>query len=212
MEAFPETPESIDRDAELMLKVGQGDIASFTLLLNRHRPAVLYFIYRKVKNAALAEELSQEVFLRVYRARASYQAKAKFKTWLFRIATNLALNALRDSRKDAWQKRLSDISAGGRPLQVSDNRPTAEERLVHETKFAEVRRAIAELPELQRSAVVMQRYREMDYGEIAAALGCSESAVKSLLFRAHEALRHRLVCLTPMEATAQSDLLERIAS
>jgi len=203
MVSVPESPAAIDYDAELMLNVGRGDTASFAILLNRHRSAILHFIYRKVKNLALAEELSQEVFLRVYRARQSYQPTAKFRTWLFRIATNLALNAVRDSRRDAWQGFLTEVPSGRPPLQISDTRPTAEERLVHETRYAEVRQAIAELPKSQRSAVFMQRYLEMDYAGIARALNCSESAVKSLLFRAHEALRHRL---------AMSDLLNRIAS
>ena len=203
MVVLPETPAVIDRDAELMLKVGRGDTASFATLLNRHRPALLHFIYRKVGNMAMAEELSQEVFLRVYRARRSYRATAKFRTWLFRIATNLALNAVRDSRREVWQIRFTDPPPGGQPLQISDSRPTAEERLVHETRFAEVRRAIAELPQLQRSAVLMQRYQDMDYAGIAEELHCSESAVKSLLFRAHETLRCRL---------AVYDLLNRIAS
>ena len=197
----PEAPP-IDRDAELMLQVGQGDAASFNVLLQRHRPAVVHFLYLRVRNIAVAEELAQDVFLRVYRARRSYEPKAKFRTWLFRIATNLALNAVRDSRKDAWHKRLSEGETARRTLQISDGRPTAEERMLHRTKFADVRQAIAELPRQQRSAVTMQRYQEMDYAEIAQALGCSEPAVKSLLFRAHEALRRRL----------DPGLLERLAS
>jgi RNA polymerase sigma-70 factor, ECF subfamily len=173
-----------DPDGEMMLRVGKGDTADFAILMNKHRPAVVHFIYRKVKNLALAEELSQEVFLRVYRSRESYRATAKFRTWLFRIATNLALNAVRDSRPEAFSAP---------PLtQVVDRRPSVEDSLVHQVKFGQVRQAIAELPVLQRSAVIMQRYREMDYAAIARALGCSQAAVKSLLFRAHEALRHRL--------------------
>ncbi len=184
--------EPVDRDAELMLRVGEGDAASFTTLLTRHRPAIVHFIYMKVRNTALAEELSQEVFLRVYRARRSYQAKAKFRTWLFRIATNLALNAVRDSRKDAWHVRLNDGVAGSRAVQIADCRPSAEQSLLDSTRHANVRAAIAELPPLQRSAVTMQRYQDMDYSEIAGVLRCSEPAVKSLLFRAHETLRRRL--------------------
>jgi len=183
---------TLDYDAELMLRVGQEDSASFGLLVERHRPAILRFIYRKVHNQALAEELSQEVFLRVYRSRHSYEATAKFRTWLFRIATHLALNAVRDRQKDAWHESLSESASSRAVFQISDGRPSVEERLLRQVKLDAVRRAIAELPDIQRAAVRMQRYEEMEYSAIALTLRCSESAVKSLVFRAHEALRHRL--------------------
>ncbi len=186
---------TLDYDAELMLRVGQGDSASFALLLDRHRPAIMRFIYRKVRNQAMAEELSQEVFLRVYRSRHSYQATAKFRTWLFRIATHLALNAVRDGQKHAWHESLSESPSSRAVYEISDGRPSVEERLLREVKLDEVRRAIAALPDIQRAAVRMQRYEEMEYAEIARMLRCSESAVKSLMFRAHEALRHRLACI-----------------
>jgi RNA polymerase sigma-70 factor (ECF subfamily) len=209
-----EPPVTLDHDAELMLRVRQGDVNSFAILLNKHRPAIVRFIYRKLKNLGMAEELSQEVFLRVYRSRQSYQATAKFRTWLYRIATNLTLNSLRDSKNDAWRQRRGDAPTVEPLWQIPDGRPSVEERLVRQVRCAEVRQAIAELPTLQRSAVLMQRYREMEYAEIARALRCSESAVKSLVFRAHEALRHRLAYLVPMEnpREAASDLLNRLAS
>ncbi len=203
----------LDGDTELMLRVGQGDAASFATLLSRHRPAIVHFIFLKVRNLAVAEELSQEVFLRVFRARQSYQPTAKFRTWLFRIATNLALNAIRDARKEAWHARLSELPSSGRLLQISDGRPTAEQRMLRDTEYHAVRQAISELPHLQRSAVTMQRYRDMDYAEIARTLGCSEPAVKSLLFRAHETLRRRLEFMTvAARAAASPELLDRIAS
>lgn len=183
---------TFDYDAELMLQVGQGDSASFALLLDRHRPAIIRYIYRKVRNQALAEELSQEVFLRVYRSRHSYRATARFRTWLFRIATHMALNALRDGQKAARHESLSDSHASKPLLRISDGRLSPEERLLREAWLNEVRRAIDSLPDSQRNAVRMQRYHEMEYSEIARVLDCSESAVKSLMFRAHEALRERL--------------------
>jgi len=187
---------SLDQDAALMVRVRQGDGASFAILLDKHQPAVLRFIYRKIRNRALAEELAQEVFLRVYRSRHTYQPTAKFSTWLFRIATHLALNAVRDSKKDAWHERLSDAPVSGAILQISDGRPSVEDRMLHEVTLREVRRAIEELPEVQRAAVLMQRYQEMEYADIARILNCSQSAVKSLMFRAHEALRDRLAYLS----------------
>jgi RNA polymerase sigma-70 factor (ECF subfamily) len=145
-----------------------------------------------VQNSAVAEELAQEVFLRVYRSRATYEPTAKFTTWLFRIATHLALNALRDNKNERLQDRLDDDSAEMPSRQVSDSRPSVEQSLVYEAKLAEVRRAIAALPDKQRAAVLIHKYEEMEYSQIARVLGCSESAVKSLLFRAYEALRARL--------------------
>ena len=183
---------ALDYDAELMLRVKDGDGASFGVLLEKHRSAVVHFLYRMVQNAAVAEELAQEVFLRVYRSRATYEPTAKFTTWLFRIATHLALNALRDNKYERLQDRLDDDSADMPVRQVTDGRPSVEQRMVYQAKLDEVRRAIAALPEKQRAAVLMHKYEEMEYSQIAKVLGCSESAVKSLLFRAYEALRGRL--------------------
>lgn len=183
---------ALDYDARLMLRVKEGDGDSFALLLEKYRGPVNHFLYRMVQNQPVSEELAQEVFLRVYRARASYEPSAKFTTWLFRIATHLALNSLRDRKNERGQEQL-DASAGERPvLQVADRRPTEEQRLVHGAKLEEVRRAVAALPAKQRAAVLMHKYDEMEYSQIARVLGCSESAVKSLLFRAYEALRARL--------------------
>jgi RNA polymerase sigma-70 factor (ECF subfamily) len=183
---------ALDYDAELMLRVKDGDGTSFGVLLEKHRASVIHFIYRLVQEQAIAEELAQEVFLRVYRSRSSYEPTAKFKTWLFRIATHLALNWLRDEKHERGQERLDDVSADLPARQVSDRRPSVEQELLYGVKREEIRRAVAALPEKQRAAVLMHKYEEMEYTQIAKVLGCSESAVKSLLFRAYETLRARL--------------------
>jgi RNA polymerase sigma-70 factor (ECF subfamily) len=183
---------ALDYDAELMLRVKEGDGASFAVLLDKHRSSVVHFLYRMIQNQAVAEELAQEVFLRIYRSRATYEATAKFTTWLFRIATHLALNSLRDGKHERMQERLDDDSSDIPARQVSDTRPSVEQSLVYQAKLAEIRRAIAMLPEKQRAAVLMHKYEEMEYTQIAKVLNCSESAVKSLLFRAYETLRARL--------------------
>src|SRR4051794_15874850 len=175
---------ALERDAELMLRVREGDSFSFELLLERHRTPVIHFLYRMLQNQAVAEELAQEVFLRVYRSRLSYEPTAKFTTWLFRIATHLALNALRDRKYERLQERLDDNSSELPSRQLSDARPSVEQRMVYEARLDEVRQAIAALPEKQRAAVLMHKYEEMEYSQIAKVLNCSESAVKSLLFRA----------------------------
>lgn len=183
---------TLDYDAELMLRVKEGDGVSFGLLLQKHRVAVIHFLYRMVLDQAISEELAQEVFLRVYRSRATYEPTAKFTTWLFRIATHLALNWLRDARNERGQERLDDDTSEMPARQVSDRQPSIEQRLLHRAKMEEIRRAIAMLPEKQRAAVLMHKYEEMEYSQIAKVLGCSDSAVKSLLFRAYETLRARL--------------------
>jgi RNA polymerase sigma-70 factor (ECF subfamily) len=183
---------ALDYDAELMLRVKDGDGASFGLLLDKHRTSVIHFLYRMVQNHAVSEELAQEVFLRVYRSRATYEPTAKFTTWLFRIATHLALNALRDGKNERLQERLDDDSSDKPVRQVSDSRPSVEQHMVYQARLDEVRRAVAALPDKQRAAVLMHKYEEMEYSQIARVLNCSESAIKSLLFRAYETLRARL--------------------
>ena len=178
-----------------MLQVKDGDAGSFELLLSRHRRAVVNYLHRMVRNQAVAEELAQEVFLRVYRARGSYEPAAKFTTWLYRIATRLALNSLRDNKYQRRHDSVDDSSPERPPLQLADERSNREEQLLTEATLAAVRGAIAALPEKQRAAVLMHKYEGMDYVQIATALDCSVSAVKSLLFRAYESLRISLASL-----------------
>lgn len=183
---------ALERDAELMLRVRDGDSASFAQLLDRHRIPVIHFLYRMVQNQAVAEELAQDVFLRVYRSRSSYEPTAKFTTWLFRIATHLALNCIRDGRHEKAHDSLDADPQEGPARRLRDRVNTAEQNLLREARFAEIRQAIETLPAKQRAAVLMHKYEEMEYSQIASVLGCSESAVKSLLFRAYETLRARL--------------------
>jgi RNA polymerase sigma-70 factor, ECF subfamily len=181
-----------DRDSELMLRVRDGDQGSFELLLEKHRGPMIHFLHRMVQNGAVAEELSQEVFLRVYKSRGNYEPSAKFTTWLFRIATHLALNSIRDGRHEKSQTSLDKETMDGGTRQFPDRRRTVEQELLYEAKLGEVRQAISNLPAKQRAAVMMHKYQEMEYAQIAGMIGCTESAVKSLLFRAYEALRARL--------------------
>jgi RNA polymerase sigma-70 factor (ECF subfamily) len=145
-----------------------------------------------VQNQAVSEELAQEVFLRVYRSRATYEPTAKFTTWLFRIATHVALNSIRDRKKEKGHESLDEEMLDGLERQVADRQQTVEQAMVHEVKVREVRQAIEALPAKQRAAVLMHKYEGLDYAQIAGVLSCSESAIKSLLFRAYESLRGRL--------------------
>ncbi len=182
-----------DLDAQLMLRVRDGDEDSFRVLLDKHRNPLVHFLYRMVQEQAVSEELAQEVFLRIYKSRLSYEPTARFTTWMFRIATHLALNWLRDEKNERAQERLDEVRGGDLPArEVSDRKPSVEQRMVYQARLQEVRDAIGKLPEKQRAAVLMHKYEEMEYAQIANVLGCSESAVKSLLFRAYETLRSKL--------------------
>jgi len=189
-------------DVQLMLGVKRGDDESFELLLQRYRTSLVNFLYRMVRDAATAEDLAQEVFLRVYRARKKYEPSAKFTTWLFRIATNLALNALRDGRFRQLEVSADESGEDEQPVvNVADQRPSAVERMMEQDRAEFIRRAIEALPEKQRAAVLLHKYHELDYDEIARILECSESALKSLLFRAYETLREKLAPLVGESAT-----------
>lgn len=183
---------ALERDAQLMLRVREGDDSSFALLLNQHRRPVVHFLFRMVQNQAISEELAQEVFLRVYRSRATYEPTAKFTTWLFRIATHVALNWIRDGKQERGHESLEEEVIEGVGRQIADRRPTVEHRMMTDARLDEVRKAVNALPAKQRAAVIMHKYHELDYDQIAKALGISGSALKSLLFRAYETLRARL--------------------
>ena len=182
-------------DAEIMLRVAAGDEAGFGLLVEKYRRQMVHFMFRMAHNQAVAEELAQEVFLRVYRARASYRAEAKFSTWLYRIATNLGVNHARDTRHERGAQAVyldqPDPETGIRP-DVADTTPTVEQDMLRETRFAAIRKHVMALPERQRTAVLMHKYQDLDYKQIGAVLKLSESATKSLLFRAYQTLRERL--------------------
>lgn len=188
-------------DVQLMLDVKAGDEHSFELLLQRYRTPLVNFLYRMVRAREEAEDLAQEVFLRVYRARKDYVPSAKFTTWLFRIATNLALNSVRDNRHQRMEISLDapitvDAEDGDeKALDIAEKHPNIEQYLVEEARKKMIRHAIDKLPEKQRAAVLLHKYQELDYGDIARILECSESALKSLLFRAYETLRVELAPL-----------------
>jgi RNA polymerase sigma-70 factor (ECF subfamily) len=192
-------------DVQLMLDVKAGDEHSFELLLQRYRTPLVNFLYRMVRVREEAEDLAQEVFVRVYRARQDYVPSAKFTTWLFRIATNLALNSVRDNRYQRMEVSLDapvtvDAEDGDeKPLDIAEKNPNIEQHLIEEARKKMIRHAIDKLPEKQRAAVLLHKYQELDYGDIAKILECSESALKSLLFRAYETLR---VELAPLVARA----------
>jgi len=182
-------------DAAIMLRVAEGDEAGFNFLAQKYHRPMIHFLYRMVGNHAVAEELAQEVFLRVYRARTSYRAEARFTTWLYRIATNLAVNYARDTKHERAAQTVyldaADEETGTTP-DLADGDPSVEERMLRDERMAAIRRHVLALPERQRMAVLMHKYQGMDYRQIGEVLKLSESATKSLLFRAYQTLREKL--------------------
>jgi RNA polymerase sigma-70 factor (ECF subfamily) len=190
-------PAALDpgSDAAVMLRVAAGDEDGFNYLVGKYHRPIMHFLFRMVRNQAVAEELAQEVFLRVYRSRESYRAEARFTTWLYRIATNLAVNQARDTRHERAAQPVyldaADPETGTTP-DVADDEPSVEQRLVRDERMAAIRKHVMALPERQRMAVLMHKYQGMDYRQIGEVLKLSESATKSLLFRAYQTLREKL--------------------
>jgi RNA polymerase sigma-70 factor, ECF subfamily len=182
-------------DADVMLRVKAGDESAFDYLVQKYRRAMISFMYRMTHNSAAAEDLAQEVFLRVYRSRTGYEASAKFTTWLYRIATNLAVNHARDTRHERPENQVSldePDEETGTTMDVADSSLTVEQAILRRERMAAIRAKVQALPERQRMAVIMHKYQQMDYKQIAEVLKLSESATKSLLFRAYETLREQL--------------------
>lgn len=181
-----------DADAQLMWSASRGDGSGLSLLIEKHYGTVLRYCFHRVRDFAAAEELTQEVFLRVHGSRSRYQPSARFTTWLFRIASNVVLNWIRDTGRERSHQRLDAVGPQGVELQVPDLGLRVDEWLARESRAAEVRRAVEELPERQREAVRLHAFEEMPGPEIAETLGCSHQAVRSLLCRAYATLRDEL--------------------
>src|SRR5271165_3621184 len=182
-------------DSTIMLELRAGNMSGFDFLIQKYRKPIVNFMYRMVHNQAIAEELAQEVFLRVYRSRETYRAEARFSTWLYRIATNLGVNHARDTKYERTAQNVyldqPDAETGTTP-DVADSTPNVEQELVRDERMSAIRKHVMALPERQRSAVLMHKYQDMDYKEIGEVLKLSESATKSLLFRAYQTLRENL--------------------
>jgi RNA polymerase sigma-70 factor (ECF subfamily) len=186
---------TLDFDTQLMLRAQKNDDDSFGMLVDRHRNTLVMHLSRLVQNPAVAEELAQDVFLRIHRSRDKWEPSAKFSTWLFRISTNVAYNHFRDEKYHNRNVSLDREVPNARKREFSDGRKGVENSLVDDVRMNEIRTAIASLPFKQRAAVLMHKYEEMDYAQIAGVLGCTPSAVKALMFRAYESLRAQLAHL-----------------
>jgi RNA polymerase sigma-70 factor, ECF subfamily len=178
-------PTPPDPDAELMLKVRDGDEAAFMELFQRHAASMVGFVDRFFHNRAVAEEVVQEVFLKVYRARKRYQPRSKFTTWLYTIATRTSLNELRRGVHRTKSGPLEEGTTGT----IGDGSASAEELMAGRQLAEKVSRIVDALPEKQRAAFLLVRFGGRSYTEVSGILGLSQSAVKSVVFRATEAVR-----------------------
>ena len=169
-----------------MSRIAKGDDDAFEILVNRHQTSVLNLIYRFIGDRTQAKDLAQEVFLRVWQTADRYEPRAKFTTWIYRITANLCLNELKSARRRKWFP--FHRSEGDRETAIEetfpDESPTAEDVLLARERSRQISEALQSLPANQRMALVLKRYDDLSYEEIAQILGCSVSAVESLIVRA----------------------------
>lgn len=178
-----------DADAVLMERAKAGDNAAFETLVEKYRNTISKFLFRMVRDQAVSEELTQDVFLRLFSARARYQASAQFSTFAYLIARRVALNWLRGNRRERSHERLDAVEPDRRGLQVRDPRCDVHDRLVRQMRREYVTTAVQQLPRRQQEVLLLHKFEGLDCIQIAAMQGCSHQAVRSMLFRAYSQLR-----------------------
>jgi RNA polymerase sigma-70 factor (ECF subfamily) len=184
-----------DPDAALMLRVKQGDTAAFEQLVEKYKQPVINVVYRMLRDATEAEDVAQNVFVQVFKSAGRYEVSSKFSTWLFTIARNLCLNELRRrSRHPADSMDVSHPEQEDQPWQQFEDKKTFSppDTLLHGELETKIEEAMAELPENQRTAILLCRQDELSYEDIAKVLQCSLSATKSLIHRGRETLKQKL--------------------
>jgi RNA polymerase sigma-70 factor (ECF subfamily) len=185
----------LDTDAALMLRVKQGDNAAFAELVDKYKQSVMNLVYRMLRDANEAEDIAQNVFLQVHRSAHRYEVTAKFSTWLFTIARNLCLNEIRRrSRHPSEPLDEPHPDQDNLPRHQYEDKKTSSppDTLLHGELEEKIEAALTELPENQRTAILLCRQDELSYEEISDVLGCSLSATKSLIHRGRETLKQKL--------------------
>jgi len=184
-----------DADAALMLRVREGDLEAFEALVEKHKQAIHNFVSRTIGDPTEAEDLTQNVFVQAYKSAARYKAEARFTTWLFTIARNLCLNEIRRRTRhplDSIESSQSEEESTAVRQYADTSALPPSELALREELESKIEEAILALPEKQRMALLMCREQELSYEDIAAVLGCSLSATKSLIHRARETLKAQL--------------------
>jgi RNA polymerase sigma-70 factor (ECF subfamily) len=188
-------PDQADPDAALMLRVKRGDRAAFAELVEKYKQPLFNFVFRTLRDEIETEDVAQNTFLQVWKSRTRYQRTAKFSTWLFTIARNLCLNEIRRrSRHPAESLEETHAEHDDQPSRQYEDKkiflPT--ETALHGELAQKIEESLAELPENQRTAILLCRQDELSYEEIAEVLDCSLSATKSLIHRGREFLKEKL--------------------
>lgn len=183
---------TLEPDQELMLRVKAGDAQAFNILMEKYQRVVLNLVHRFTGDSENAEDLAQEVFLRVYRAADRYEPRAKFFTYLYQVTLNLCRNAREKSHRRQAQSLDQESVQGVAPLEIADLAPGVEERLVRIDVAQQVQSAISTLPLEQRELLILQRFHELGYEELSEVTGQTVSAVKAKLHRARLALKKKL--------------------
>jgi RNA polymerase sigma-70 factor (ECF subfamily) len=190
-----------DPDARLMLRFKEGDVEAFECLFARHVRSLVNFAYRFVRNRQAAEDMAQEIFLRVHDAAPTYQAQARFTTWLYRIASNVCLNELRRPHLRVVHQSIEGTRSSANDcdsMELTDKRSEGPDKILERQAIsAALRRALEQLPDKQRMAFILNKYQEFSYAEVGDIMGITEKAVKSLIHRAKVALAEKLKPLLP---------------
>jgi RNA polymerase sigma-70 factor, ECF subfamily len=185
LDAFP--------SEELMSRTAEGDEYAFEVLVRRHQTSVLNLVYRYVGDRTMATDLAQEVFLRVWKSAKRYEPQAKFTTWIYRITANLCLNELKSFGRKKLLFGGSPVEEGRAQNQEGNASPSVEDLLLAEERSRQISDALQSLPENQRMALILKKYDNLSYHEIAKVMECSVSAVESLLVRAKRNLQEKLL-------------------
>ncbi|TAL01483.1 MAG: sigma-70 family RNA polymerase sigma factor [Verrucomicrobia bacterium] len=188
-------PANDDPDAAAMLRVKRGDVAAFTGLVDKYKQPIINLAWRTLGDPTEAEDLAQNVFVQAYKSAQRYEATAKFSTWLFTIARNLCLNEIRRRSRhpaESLDQTHEDSESPVHQVETKDLASSPPDQLLRGELEAKVEAAIQELPENQRTALLLCREEELSYEEIAKVLGCSLSATKSLIHRGRETLKQKL--------------------
>ena len=183
-------------DEELVDRFRSGDEDSFRILVERHSPRIFNIIYRTTKDRNLAEDLSQEVFLRMYRFLGGFKKESRFSTWLYRLTVNVCFNAQRKRKEEPkvviLSQQVGDVGSNPGTRELEDESFSPQKTLEKEELARKIKSAIDSLPEVLKMTFILREFEDLPYKELAKVLRCSQGTIKSRLCRAREALRQKL--------------------
>ncbi|MDL5055367.1 sigma-70 family RNA polymerase sigma factor [Oscillatoria laete-virens NRMC-F 0139] len=189
-------PQELDHDTQLMVQVSRGDLRAFEELVTKHKSAVVNTVYKMIGDINEAEDVAQNVFIQIYKAAPRYQPSAKFTTWMFTIVRNLSLNEIRrrgTHKLDSLEGSQAPDDSDRPDPQFADQKSKTSMQVAEQNELERaIDEALGSLPENQRTALILRRYEDMPYEEIAKVINCSVAATKSIIFRARETMKEKL--------------------